>query len=302
MPITKNILIKLLDNRLNQNNIKLTKAFELLNYKGNLVKKLIFYILLPIFISIIAGLVIFYIQRQDLITSKKMESFEYLIAQFNTLSSNKYEKIESINFMYSSYLNILDNYKNKNYEYMKMNFDNLKLKTIAKEETRKIQTKVIINNIRIHSNLLKIYYGFSVDDTILPIEKMIAIVEFNMKIEEEYNTRLYLIMDQVEEFYSQKPSQQQIEKFNDKFNQEVHQWIAGEEAMKTLNILSDLNKLYLNEFNTFQNIIYKTYEKEFDFFNFGNSKNEFYSIVANPTNSLQFNIVLDKNGKYTLKN
>jgi hypothetical protein len=302
MPITKNILIKLLDNRLNQNNIKLTKAFELLNYKGNLVKKLIFYILLPIFISIIAGLVIFYIQRQDLITSKKMESFEYLIAQFNTLSSNKYEKIESINFMYSAYLNILDNYKNKNYEYMKMNFDNLKLKTIAKEETRKIQTKVIINNIRIHSNLLKIYYGFSVDDTILPIEKMIAIVEFNMKIEEEYNTRLYLIMDQVEEFYSQKPSQQQIEKFNDKFNQEVHQWIAGEEAMKTLNILSDLNKLYLNEFNTFQNIIYKTYEKEFDFFNFGNSKNEFYSIVANPTNSLQFNIVLDKNGKYTLKN
>jgi hypothetical protein len=302
MPITKNILIKLLDNRLNQNNIKLTKAFELLNYKGNLVKKLIFYILLPIFISIIAGLVIFYIQRQDLITSKKMESFEYLIAQFNTLSSNKYEKIESINFMYSAYLNILDNYKNKNYEYMKMNFDNLKLKTIAKEETRKIQTKVIINNIRIHSNLLKIYYGFSVDDTIFPIEKMIAIVEFNMKIEEEYNTRLYLIMDQVEEFYLQKPSQQQIEKFNDKFNQEVHQWIAGEEAMKTLNILSDLNKLYLNEFNTFQNIIYKTYEKEFDFFNFGNSKNEFYSIVANPTNSLQFNIVLDKNGKYTLKN
>ncbi|NQY53590.1 MAG: hypothetical protein HRT42_08435, partial [Campylobacteraceae bacterium] len=88
MPLTKNIFIRLLDDRLNKNNIKFIKNIIASSQKDNILNKLMSYIFLPIFVSILAGLVVFYVQRQDLITSKKMESFEYIITQFNILSSN----------------------------------------------------------------------------------------------------------------------------------------------------------------------------------------------------------------------
>ena len=79
MSITKNIFVRLLDNRLTQNNIKLVQSIDASTKKDNLINKIITYVFLPIFVSILAGLMIFYIQRQDLITSKKMESFEYIV-------------------------------------------------------------------------------------------------------------------------------------------------------------------------------------------------------------------------------
>ena len=79
MPLTKNIFIRLLDDRLNKNNIKFIKNIIASSQKDNILNKLMSYIFLPIFVSILAGLVVFYVQRQDLITSKKMESFESTI-------------------------------------------------------------------------------------------------------------------------------------------------------------------------------------------------------------------------------
>ncbi|WP_457592832.1 hypothetical protein [Hydrogenimonas sp.] len=269
--------------------------------KDNFLKKILFYVFVPIFISVLAGLVVFYVQRQDLITHKKMESFEYIISQFNALSSKKYDKLEKINFVYNTYLTILDNYKEKSNEYIAMKIDNFKLREIAREKKSYIDTKIIINNIRIHSNLLKIYYGFTIDDTILPIEKMIAVIEINLEMEKTFNTKLYSLMEEVKESFLRNRLKLHIEKISKEFNRKIEQLLKEENTKETLKKIEDLNILYLDEFNIFQNVIYKTYEKEFDFFNFINSKNEFNSIITTHKDNLQFIIFLDKNGKYSLK-
>ncbi len=301
MQVTKNLFIKLIDSRFNDNNTKLEKIINSMDRKDNFLKKILFYVFVPIFISVLAGLVVFYVQRQDLITHKKMESFEYIISQFNALSSKKYDKLEKINFVYNTYLTILDNYKEKSNEYIAMKIDNFKLREIAREKKSYIDTKIIINNIRIHSNLLKIYYGFTIDDTILPIEKMIAVIEINLEMEKTFNTKLYSLMEEVKESFLRNRLKLHIEKISKEFNRKIEQLLKEENTKETLKKIEDLNILYLDEFNIFQNVIYKTYEKEFDFFNFINSKNEFNSIITTHKDNLQFIIFLDKNGKYSLK-
>ncbi len=272
-------------------------------------------------IPILVGYIIFEIEKIDTIRTKKMESFEIIIDSFNEISKKSYHSnLESgINFIYDIFLlsqdmalskqkqiDEINNYLSKGI--LELKFEKLKYDRIADKKNLEIEVKTLITKIKHHENLLKSYYGYSINDDILSISKMLSIIETNQEKKEQINEDLLKIIEK-----DIKPilfktidvhSIEEAKKIEKDIEQKINSWVSRQENI--LNLTQKLKDLYQKESAKLYEDIYSIYSDELNtsIFKLYTEKNKekFSKIVYSIKNKdIRLEVLEDNNGDFYFK-
>jgi len=261
---------------------------------------------IPLLISLLGGYIIFEIQKWDSIRTKKIECFESIVSSINELSKTRYDEksLAPITLIYNFNFEVLNLLKSK--DELDKDISRLKLSQIRQNyinslKQDEIQKKVLIESIKRQEILLKIYYGYSVENSILPLGKIISTLESNQRIKKKLDEKLIKIYDKtLAEILKLEPTpnkQKVIEQvINQSFNEIIEQYI---DEMKQNE---DTMVLFNEEANKFIDVTYSVFIAELNtpLFKLINkfSRKEFSKIVYDKNVSdLKFEIVYDKNHK-----
>jgi hypothetical protein len=195
----------------------------------NGLMKIVIFILIPIFV----GYIIFEIEKMDTIRAKKMESFEIIFNSFNDISQKTFaeDKISLLNFIYNVVLTHLD-FKEVNDDYLgtqllELKIDKLKVDKEIKDKKLEVEVEILVNKIHHHENLLKSYYGYSRDDVILPIFKMLLILDYSKQLDKNINTSYMNIIEEIRILLlarNNKIDIKEAEKTVEEIKQKIHHW------------------------------------------------------------------------------
>ncbi len=263
--------------------------------------KLIILFLIPILV----GYIIFEVEKIDTIRTKKMESFEIIIDSFNKISNISYNKDLSsvMDIIYNTFLlneDVLLKQKQfdeiANYLYkdiLELKFQKLKFDRIVYIKGIETEVDTLITRIKYHENLLKGYYGYSMDDSILSISKMLAVIKSDKIIKEKLNEELLNILEKdIKPLIFKTVDVKSIEEAKDiikNLQQRISDW-----EYKNIEIskkIVELRDLYQKESDKLYENIYFTYLEELNTSIFklytDKNKDKFSKIV----NSSQDNII-----------
>ncbi len=263
--------------------------------------KLIILFLIPILV----GYIIFEVEKIDTIRTKKMESFEIIIDSFNQISNISYNKDLSsvMDIIYNTFLlneDVLLKQKQfdkiTNYLYkdiLELKFEKLKFDRILYIKSIEIEVDTLITRIKYHENLLKGYYGYSMNDSILSISKMLAIIESNKIIKEKLNEELLNILEK-----DLKPlvfktidvkSIEEAQEIVKNIQQKISDWEY--KSRKIYEEIIALKDLYQKESDNLYENIYFTYIEELNtsIFKLYTDKNK--DMFSKIVNSSQNNII-----------
>lgn len=152
-------------------------------------------IVIPLLVSIFGGYIIFEIQKWDTIRSKKIECFENIIQNFNTISQIAFDDnaFAPITLLYNFNFEVANLLKSENALDKNISMDKIskmKLdyqKSVKQEE---VQKKVLIQSIKREEILLKLYYGYSMKSRIIPLDNMITSIEVGQQAKKRLDDKL----------------------------------------------------------------------------------------------------------------
>ena len=222
---------------------------------NGLIKILIF-ILIPIFV----GYIIFEIEKMDTIRAKKMESFEIIFNNFNDISQRTFaeDKISLLNFIYNTVLINLDfNKGNTDFletQILELKINQLKVDKEIKDKKLELEIEILVNKIHHHENLLKSYYGYSRDDVILPILKMLWIIDYSKQLDKNINNSLMNIVEEIRTSLltrNDKIDIKEAKKIVEEIAQKINNWLLNNKEIlitkEKLNILFKEESFKLSE-------------------------------------------------------
>ena len=257
--------------------------------------KILVIFLIPIFI----GYIILEIEKIDTIRTKKMESFEIIIDSFNEISKKAFSNnaISGLNYVYNTLLLGIDNTDkfNENSELNRSIIDvklaKLKIDLTLNMKQLEVDNEVLFTKISYHENLLKSYYGYSKNENILPISKMLWIIEYNNNEKKKFNQSLFNIVEEIKPLLFKQLTINNIEdakKIEKIMKEKIDNWILEQD--RAFKITQKLNVLYSKESAKLYNDIYNIYFEELNtpIFKLYTDKNreKFSKIVYSPKNKI----------------
>ncbi|MFY4763886.1 hypothetical protein ACOTWG_04095 [Aliarcobacter butzleri] len=176
---------------------------------------------------------------------------------------------------------------------LELKFQKLKFDRIVYIKGIETEVDTLITRIKYHENLLKGYYGYSMDDSILSISKMLAVIKSDKIIKEKLNEELLNILEKdIKPLIFKTVDVKSIEEAKDiikNLQQRISDW-----EYKNIEIskkIVELRDLYQKESDKLYENIYFTYLEELNTSIFklytDKNKDKFSKIV----NSSQDNII-----------
>lgn len=242
---------------------------------------------------------------------KKIESFEKIVESFNEISKMKFNNnsIALMSYLYNSMIEIHTMLPSKS-TYLEKKILDLKIKKLKLDyvqQTKEHEVKVesLIQTIHHHENLLKIYYGYSLNARILPIAKMLAILKFNQQLKIDLDNEFSNTINRFLEVIVQEKIEDMDEAklLEEKIKSDLNQFILT--LQSNLEVSKKLHELFREESIKLTDSIYENYTNELNtpiyksliYF----KKNEFSTIVYDGDKNLNYQILEDSNKKYILK-
>lgn len=268
-------------------------------------------ILIALFITIFGGYIIFEVQKLDSIRIKKIESFEHIVESFNEISKMKFNNNSTalMSYLYNSIIEINTKLPSKStsleQKVLELKIQKLKLDYIQQTKEQETKVQSLIQSIHHHENLLKIYYGYSLDARILPIAKMLAILKLNQKLKTDLDNEFANTMSRFLEVivHNQIAEIDEAKKIEETIKNMLNQFIVKLQSNLELSI--KLHELFSEESRKLTDSIYSNYINELNtpiyksFIYF--KKNEFSSIIYDDKENLNYQLTEDSNGKYIFK-
>ena len=245
------------------------------------LNKIFALLLIPIFV----GYIIFEVQKIDTIRIKKMESFEIIIDSFNEISKKAFNDsaISGLNFIYNTLITSIDNIdKSKendelNKTMVDLKLTKLKMDLIVSIKQLEVENGVLFSKIRFHENLLKSYYGYSENDNILPISKMLWIIEYDNKMKKHINQSLFNIIEEIKPLLFRQVtinSDEEKKEIVRSIKEKIDNWILKQDEV--FKFAQKLNILFQTESTKLYDDIYSVYSEELNtpIFKFYTNKNK----------------------------
>ena len=268
--------------------------------------------LLVIFlIPILVGYIILEIEKIDTIRTKKMESFEIIIDSFNEISRKAFSDnaISGLNYIYNTLLLGIDNIdKSKennelNKKIIDVKLTKLKMDLAVNIKQLEVENEVLFTKISYHENLLKSYYGYSQNENILPISKMLWIIEHNNNEKKKFNQSLLNIVEEIRPLLFKQITINNIEEAKEVekiMKEKIEIWMLEQD--RTFKITQKLNVLFRNESTKLYNDIYNIYFEELNtpiFKLYTNKNKEKFSkiVYSSKTKIIKLKIFENNNGE-----
>lgn len=278
-------------------------------FKG--FNKIFVLLLIPIFV----GYIIFEVQKIDTIRIKKMESFEIVIDSFNEISKKAFSDnaISAINLIYNTLILTVDSIditKDNNHlkkSILDLKLEKLKMDQIVSNKQLEVESEILFTKIQHHENLLKSYYGYSINDNILPISKMLWIIQYNNKLKKTVNQSLIDIIEDIKPLLFRQVTINSIEEakeIQESIKEKVDNWILKQNEIFT--ITQKLGNLFRKESAKLYDDIYNTHTEELNTPIFGlyteKNKEKFSKIVYSTKNKdIRLQVLEDNNGDFYFK-
>lgn len=228
-------------------------------------------IFMLLFIPILVGYIIFEVQKIDTIRIKKMESFEIVIDSFNEISKKAFSDnaVSGLNFIYNTLILGIDNIdKSKennelNKTILDLKFTKLKMDLIVSIKQLEVENGVLFTKIQHHENLLKSYYGYSQNDNILSISKMLWIIEKNNEMRRKINQSLFDIIEEIKPLLFKQTTINNIEEAKEiekNIKDKIENWISNQDEI--FKFTQKLNVLFQTESAKLYDNVYSVYSEE----------------------------------------
>lgn len=273
-------------------------------------------IIILFLIPIIVGYIIIEIEKIDSIRTKKMESFEIIIDSFNEISKKAFsdESMSEINLIYNTMILSVDNTEiSKGNDILKksalkLKLDKLKLDRIISYKQLEVEKDTLFSKIQHHENLLKGYYGYSINDNILPISKMLSIIKYNSEQKEKLNQSLLNILEEIEPLLFRQVTmnnEEELTKIVNIIKQKVDNWML--ENNKIFETSQKLNILFKKESVKLYEDIYNTYMEElrtslFKLYTNKNKENFSQIIYSQKNEIIKLEVLENDNGEFYFNN
>lgn len=262
-------------------------------------------------IPILVGYIIIEIEKIDSIRTKKMESFEIIIDSFNEISKKAFsdKSMSEINLIYNIMILSVDNteiLKGNDIlkkSALKLKLDKLKLDRIISYKQLEVEMDTLFLKIQHHENLLKGYYGYSINDNVLPISKMLWIIKYNREQKEKLNQSLLNILGEIEPLLFRQVTMNNEEETEivNIIKQKVDNWML--ENNKIFEIEQKLNILFRKESVKLYEDIYNTYMEElktalFKLYTNKNKENFSKIIYSQKNQIIKLEVLENDNGEF----